>query len=81
MKIKSIQTQTNKFKELAYGGAQPNINAGIVANYLIPIPTMAKQLSMVEHTKKIRSLIQSLKNKMYKKTTEVNNFINSILFE
>lgn len=42
---------------------------------------MAKQLSMVEHTKKTRSLIQSLKNKMYKKTTEVNNFINSILFE
>lgn len=76
-----LQTQTNKFKELAYGGAQPNINAGIVANYLIPIPPMAEQLNMVEHTKNTRILIQSLKNEISQKTLEVNNLINSILFK
>ena len=76
-----LQTQTSKFKELAYGGAQPNINAGIVANYLIPIPPMAEQLNMVEHTKNTRILIQSLKNEISQKTLEVNNLINSILFK
>jgi type I restriction enzyme S subunit len=76
-----LQTQTNKFKELAYGGAQPNINAGIVANYLIPIPPMAEQLNMVEHTKNTRILIQSLRNEIFQKTLGVNNLINSILFK
>ncbi len=76
-----LQTQTDKFKELAYGGAQPNINAGIVADYLIPIPSLIEQRSIVEHTKDIRAFIQSLKKEMIQKTSEAIRRINSILFE
>ena len=76
-----LQTQTDKFKELAYGGAQPNINAGIVADYLIPIPSLIEQRSIVEHTKDIRAFIQSLKKEMTQKTSEAIRRINSILFE
>ena len=76
-----LQTQTEKFKELAYGGAQPNINAGIVADYLIPVPSLIEQRNMVEHTKGVRALVQSLKMEMLKKTEETKKMINSILFE
>lgn len=76
-----LQTQTEKFKELAYGGAQPNINAGIVADHLIPVPSLIEQRNMVEHTKGVRALVQSLKMEMLKKTEETKRMINSILFE
>lgn len=76
-----LQTQTGKFKELAYGGAQPNINAGIVADYLIPVPSLIEQRNMVEHTKGVRALVQSLKMEMLQKTEETKRMINSILFE
>ena len=76
-----LQTQTGKFKELAYGGAQPNINAGIVADYLIPVPSLIEQRNIVEHTKGVRALVQSLKMEMLQKTEETKRMINSILFE
>ena len=76
-----LQTQTGKFKELAYGGAQPNINAGIVADYLIPVPSLIEQRNMVEHTKGVRALVQSLKMEMLQKTEETKRMINFILFE
>lgn len=76
-----LQTQTEQFKELAYGGAQSNINAGIVADYFIPVPSLIEQRNMVEHTKGVRSLVQSLKMDMLKKTEETKKMINSILFE
>lgn len=76
-----LQTQTDKFKELAYGGAQPNINAGIIADYLIPIPSLTEQRNMVEHTKSVRALVQLLKDMMYKITAEAEKMINSLLFE
>lgn len=76
-----LQTQTGKFKELAYGGAQPNINAGIVADYLIPVPSLIEQRNMVEHTKGVRALVQSLKMEMLQKTEGTKRMINSILFE
>lgn len=76
-----LQTQTDKFKELAYGGAQPNINAGIIADYLIPIPSLKEQRKMVKHTECVRLSVQSLKKKMLKKTAEIKMMINSLLFE
>lgn len=76
-----LQTQTDKFKELAYGGAQPNINAGIIADYLIPIPSLIEQRNMVEHTKSIRASVLSLKKEIFKTTAEAEKMINSLLFE
>ena len=76
-----LQTQTNKFKELAYGGAQPNINAGIIADYFIPIPSLIEQRKMVEHTKSVREFVQILKDMMHKKNAEAEKMINSLLFE
>ncbi|GJQ06328.1 hypothetical protein CAPN010_04860 [Capnocytophaga cynodegmi] len=42
-----IQSQTNKFKSLAYGSAQPNLNAGIISNYKVPLPPPPKQNEIV----------------------------------
>ena len=50
-----LQSQTDKLKSMAYGGAQPNINAGIVANYEIPIPPLAIQNEIVEHISVLRA--------------------------
>ena len=49
-----LQSQTDKLKAMAYGGAQPNINAGIVANYEIPLPPFDTQNEIVEHITALR---------------------------
>lgn len=56
-----LQSQTEKLKSMAYGGAQPNINAGIVANYLIPLPPMEVQNEIVAHVFELKKQIKSLR--------------------
>jgi restriction endonuclease S subunit len=62
-----LQTQTNSLKSLAYGSAQPNLNAGIISEYKIDIPTIELQTEIV---KTITS---------YKKQIEVMNSISKNL--
>ena len=76
-----LQTQTNKFKELAYGGAQPNINAGIVAEYLVPLPTLDIQESIVKHTQQIKAEIIKLSSNAIKERCEAINLIQKLLFK
>lgn len=76
-----LQTQTNKFKELAYGGAQPNINAGIVSEYLVPLPTLDIQESIVKHTQQIKAEIIKLSSNAIKERCEAINLIQKLLFK
>ena len=46
---------------MAYGGAQPNINANIISNYLIPIPPISLQNSIVTHINRQKERIKLLK--------------------
>lgn len=55
-----IQSQTNRFKSLAYGSAQPNLNAGIISNYEVPLPTLDTQNKIV---KQIKTMKQTQKQK------------------
>ena len=43
------------------GGAQPNINANIISNYLIPIPPIYLQNTIVAHINKQKERIKLLK--------------------
>ena len=56
-----LQSQTNNLKKMAYGGAQPNINANIISNYLIPIPPISLQNSIVAHINRQKERIKLLK--------------------
>ena len=56
-----LQSQANTLKQMAYGGAQPNINASIISNYLIPIPPIDLQNSIVAHINKLKKRIKLLK--------------------
>ena len=56
-----LQSQTNNLKKMAYGGAQPNINASIISNYLIPIPPINLQNSIVAHINIQKERIKLLK--------------------
>lgn len=56
-----LQSQTDNFKKMAYGGAQPNINAGIISNYLIPIPPINLQNTIVVHINNQKEQIKKLK--------------------
>ena len=56
-----LQSQTNNLKKMAYGGAQPNINANIISNYLIPIPPSSLQNSIVTHINRQKERIKLLK--------------------
>ena len=58
-----LQSQTDKLKAMAYGGAQPNINAGIVANYEIPLPPFDTQNEIVEHITALRKKQKDLQQK------------------
>lgn len=42
-----IQSQAEALKALRHGGVQPNLNANDVANFSIPIPSLAEQQRIV----------------------------------
>ena len=42
-----LRTQTENLKKLAYGSAQPNLNARIISEYQIPIPNLETQQSII----------------------------------
>jgi len=76
-----LRTQTNKFKELAYGGAQPNINAGIVSDYLLPLPPLAVQEEMVRYTKQVLKDIDTLKKETLLYRNQSLEIVNQVLFD
>ena len=71
-----LQSQKERLKQQAYGGAQPNINANIIANYSIPIPPIEVQTELVSIVCKKKAEIKSLEQ-------EIKNIANkvSITFE
>lgn len=71
-----LQSQKERLKQQAYGGAQPNINASIIANYNIPIPPIEVQKELVSVVCKKKADIKSLEQ-------EIKNIANkvSITFE
>lgn len=75
-----LQTQTNKFKELAYGGAQPNINAGIVSNYFLPLPSLDVQMELANHTFLEKKKIQSLKEEIQELRKKSDVIVENLLF-
>ena len=56
-----LQTQTDNLKAMAYGGAQPNINAGIIATYKIPLPPLDIQAKIVAEVQAQRAKIAECK--------------------
>lgn len=76
-----LQTQTNKFKELAYGGAQPNINAGIVSEYLVPLPALDIQESIVKYTQQRKAEIIKLSSNAMTERCKAINLIQKLLYK
>lgn len=56
-----LQNETENLKKLSYGSAQPNLNAGIIANYKVPLPPLSKQKEIVSELHKMKSKIEELK--------------------
>jgi len=56
-----LQMQTNELKSLAYGSAQPNLNAQIIYNFPIPIPDISVQLEIINKISKNKEQIKKLK--------------------
>ncbi|PUB29443.1 type I restriction enzyme S subunit [Elizabethkingia sp. YR214] len=63
-----LQSQTDNLKKLAYGSAQPNLNAGIIKSYLIPIPPISKQEEIINE-------ISEIKNKKLVSETEAKKLL------
>lgn len=76
-----LQSQTEKLKSMAYGGAQPNINAGIVANYLIPLPPMDVQNEIVAHISEVKEQIKSLRALAVTTRNEAKQQFEQTIFE
>ena len=58
-----LQTQKENLKKMAYGGAQPNINAGIISGYRIPLPPINVQNDIVEHVFQIQAKSKQLQQR------------------
>ncbi len=58
-----LQIQTDNLKKLAYGSAQPNLNAGIISNYPIPIPSIEKQKEILGKIISIKKEVKNLSEK------------------
>lgn len=58
-----LQIQTDNLKQLAYGSAQPNLNAGIISNYPIPIPSIEKQKAILDRIISIKKEVKTLNEK------------------
>lgn len=58
-----LQIQTDNLKKLAYGSAQPNLNAGIISNYPIPIPRIEKQKEILDKIISIKKEVKTLNKK------------------
>lgn len=58
-----LQIQTDNLKKLAYGSAQPNLNAGIISNYPISIPSIEKQKEILDKIISIKKEVKTLNEK------------------
>jgi len=58
-----LQTQRANLKKRAYGNAQPNLNAGIISNYPIPMPSIEKQKEIVDKIMSIKKEVKKLEKK------------------
>ena len=75
-----LQSQTDNFKAMAYGGAQPNINAGIIANYPIPLPPLYVQNEIVEHITRLRKKQKDLQQKSLTLRQQATQQFEQIIF-
>lgn len=75
-----LQSQTDKLKAMAYGGAQPNINAGIVANYEIPLPPFDTQNEIVEHITRLRKKQKDLQRQSLTLRQQATEQFEQIIF-
>jgi len=74
-----IQSQIDELKKLAYGSAQPNLNAGTIANFKVYVPDLDLQKEIVEHIFLMKSEIKLLREKSAKnKYTAIKEFENEI---
>lgn len=74
-----IQTQTENLKKLAYGSAQPNLNAGIISNYQVPLPPLSKQKEIIDFIKSKKLEIKFITEKsIQSKINAVKDFEQEI---
>jgi len=74
-----LQTQTENLKKLAYGSAQPNLNAGIISNYEVPLPPLSKQKEIIDFIKSKKLEIRFITEKsIQSKINAVKDFEQEI---
>lgn len=56
-----LQCHTDDLKKQAYGSAQPNINAQIIANFRVPLPPLSVQKEIVFHVSAEREKAKALR--------------------
>ncbi|UZD39640.1 restriction endonuclease subunit S [Capnocytophaga ochracea] len=58
-----LQSQTKRLKKMAYGSAQPNLNAKIISNYNIPIPPKETQQAIINQIDTYKNEIKILRER------------------
>ncbi len=65
----------DEIRELAQGGAQPNLNMGKIKNTLIPLPPLPEQNRIVKKLEEVMNLCEELKTTI----TDNQNFTDQLL--
>lgn len=71
----------NEIRELAVGGAQPNLNLIKIKNYIIPLPPINEQNRIVEKVSLLMALCDELESRIVKSKKYSENLIEAVLKE
>jgi type I restriction enzyme S subunit len=80
-----LQSQKHEFFAAGRGGAQPNINQGIVKSWPIPVPSIDEQHKIVElledHLSRLDAALADVKQAKIKAARFRQSLLNSVYFE
>ena len=70
-----------EIRELAQGGAQPNLNMQKINNTIIPLPPLAEQKAIVEKVDKLMNIINQLEQQIKHRKQLAENLMQTVLRE
>ena len=76
-----LMNEYHRLRELASGNNQPNLNAGMIGNYLVQVPPLSTQRRIIEKIKVLDGDIQSLSDYIEQNENKAIETISLMLYQ
>lgn len=74
-----LKSKTGELRKINQGAGQPNLNTDIIKNILIPIPSLAETIQVVEEIEERFTIVENLKKSINTTLTHINTFRTAVL--